>query len=158
MDAHHYRTSLVWTGASRGPTSSYSTYSREYEVQFPGKPPMRGSADATFRGDAALYNPEELLLAALSSCHLLSYLALCARTGVQVTSYRDDASGTMEMKDGRVRFTEAVLRPRVTVAAGSDVARAVALHHDAHEQCFIASSVNFDVRNEPLVSEAGKAA
>jgi organic hydroperoxide reductase OsmC/OhrA len=152
METHRYAARLVWTGAARGPTSSYATYSREYELQFPGKSPMRGSADPHFRGDASLYNPEEMLVASLSACHFLSYAALCARAGVAVVSYEDDANGLMAMKDGHIRFTEVVLRPKVRVAPGADLERARALHHEAHADCFIASSVNFDVRNEPTVS------
>jgi organic hydroperoxide reductase OsmC/OhrA len=108
-----------------------------------------------FRGDPALHNPEDLLVAALSSCHFLSYAALCARTGVTVVAYEDDASGTMDRVDGVTRFTEVVLRPRVTVAAGSDADKARALHARAHALCFIASSVNFPVRNEPTIVFAG---
>jgi organic hydroperoxide reductase OsmC/OhrA len=93
---HAYRTSLTWTGATRGVTTSYAAYSREYRVAFDGKPVLNGSADPAFRGDPALYNPEELLVAALSACHLLTYLALCSLAGIEVVSYGDDACGRME--------------------------------------------------------------
>jgi organic hydroperoxide reductase OsmC/OhrA len=146
---HLYAARLTWTGA--GPTLSYRGYSREYVAEIAGKPPLRGSADKQFLGDAGLLNPEELLVVALSSCHLLSYLALCARNGVAVLSYEDDAAGTMTLSDGRVRFTEVVLRPRVAIAAGSSIAAAVALHDAAHDECYIAASVNFPVRHEPVV-------
>ena len=118
------------------------------------KPAFRGSADPTFRGDPALCNPEDLLVVALSSCHMLSYLAECALAGIAVVAYEDAAAGTMAMADGRVRFTEVVLRPRVIVAAGADLARAEALHQNAHDVCFIASSVNFPVRHEATVTRA----
>ena len=88
---------------------------------------------------------------ALSSCHLLSYLAECARAGVHVVAYEDDATGVMTTHDGRLRFTEVVLRPRVTVAAGTNVDRARELHHPAHDDCYIANSVNFPVRHEPTL-------
>lgn len=153
-ERHDYAATLVWTGATAGPTSSYQAYSREYEYRCGDKPPMRGSADPVFRGDASLYNPEEMLLVALSSCHFLSYLALCARAGVHVVAYEDDAHGTMTVHDGKVRFTDAVLRPRVTVAAGTNLERARALHDAAHDECYIASSVNFPVRHEPTISAA----
>jgi organic hydroperoxide reductase OsmC/OhrA len=106
-----------------------------------------------FRGDATRWNPEELLLAALSSCHQLAYLHLCAVAGVVVVDYVDYAEGTMaETPDGAGQFTHVLLRPKVTIAAGSDAAKALALHHEAHEKCFIARSVNFPVECEPRVT------
>ena len=152
---HHYSALLTWTGAAAGPTTDYATYSREFTVQIAGKPAFRGSADPTFRGDPALCNPEDLLVVALSSCHMLSYLAECALAGIAVVAYEDAAAGTMAMADGRIRFTEVVLRPRVVLAAGADLGRAEALHQRAHDVCFIASSVNFPVRHEATVAHAG---
>jgi organic hydroperoxide reductase OsmC/OhrA len=150
-ESHHFAAHLVWTGASRGGTTRYEGYSREYRIDIEGKPPLRGSAAPPFLGDAALHNPEDLLVAALSSCHCLSYLALCARSRITVLEYEDRASGTMARVEGVTRFTEVVLRPRVTVAAGSDLEKAHALHHRAHAICFIANSVNFEVRNDPEI-------
>jgi organic hydroperoxide reductase OsmC/OhrA len=147
---HDYEARLTWTGAARGGTTSYEAYSREHVVEIAGKPPLRGSADALFRGDRALHNPEDLLVAALSACHLLSYLALAARAGLHVVAYEDDARGTMELVGGGGHFTEVVLRPRVTVAPGADAELATRLHDTAHEQCFIAASMNFPVRHEPV--------
>jgi organic hydroperoxide reductase OsmC/OhrA len=154
MGTHTYSTKLTWTGASHGTTSSYQAYSREYEVQSGEKPVLRGSADPLYRGDPTLYNPEELLVIALSACHMLSYLSECARGGVHVVSYTDDASGAMAVKDGRMRIVDVLLRPRVAIARGSDVERARALHERAHEECFIANSVNFPVRHDAAVSFA----
>ncbi len=150
----HYQARIEWTGAKAGGTTSYQAYSREYEVTSEGKPTIRGSADRQFRGDPSLYNPEDLLVIALSTCHLLSYLAECARAGVNVVAYEDDARGTMQMKDGAIRFTDVLLQPRVTIAPGSDVEKAKALHAKAHEECFIANSVNFPVRHEATVGVA----
>jgi organic hydroperoxide reductase OsmC/OhrA len=152
---HHFACHLVWTGADRGATTDYERYSREVRADVDGKPPLALSAAPAFRGDPALHNPEDLLVAALSSCHFLSYAALCARSGVSVVAYEDDATGTMDRVDGVTRFTEVVLRPRVTLAAGSDAAKARALHERAHAICFIASSVDFPVRNEPTIVFAG---
>ncbi len=152
---HDYHARLTWTGAAQGATASYEGYSREYAVAIDGKPTLRGSADAQFRGDAALHNPEDLLVAALSSCHLLSYLALAARHGVHVVAYEDDASGTMRFEGGGGHFTEVVLRPRVTVTEGTDEALVARLHDVAHEQCFIAASMNFPVRHEATTVVAG---
>jgi organic hydroperoxide reductase OsmC/OhrA len=115
-----------------------------------------GSSDPAFRGEAARWNPELELLAALSQCHLLSYLHVCATAGVVVTGYVDDAEGTMaEDSDGGGRFTEAVLRPRVTVATADMIESATALHEEASAKCFIANSVNFPVRHEPTVTAGG---
>ena len=151
---HHFKAALSWTGAAKGPTVDYETYSREYRMEIPGKPPFLGSSDPAFRGDATLYNPEDMLVMALSSCHFLSYVAICARARLPVVSYEDDASGTMDMKDGKIRFTEVILRPRVVVAAGADLDKARRFHETAHSQCFIANSVNFPVRHEPVVTVA----
>lgn len=148
---HVYRTLTVWTGASKGSTSSYESYSREYTVTIDGKSRLVGSADPTFRGDPSLHNPEELLVIALSTCHMLSYLALCARSGIQVTSYSDEAVGKMAQKDGKIRFTEVVLHPKVVIEAGDALEKARTLHHDAHHVCFIANSVSFPVLHEPIV-------
>jgi len=145
---HVYRINTVWTGASQGATSSYDAYSREYAINIDGKPPFVGSADPTFRGDAALYNPEDLLLMALSACHMLSYLALCARAGIRVISYSDVATGKMAQKNGKIRFTEVILHPLVTIEAGDDLEKARSLHDNAHHVCFIANSVNFPVLHE----------
>ena len=145
---HSYTARIVWTGAAQGPTRDYKNYSREFTAEIAGKPSLRGSADATFLGDKSLHNPEDLLLIALSTCHMLSYLAACGMAGVQVTAYEDATEGTMAIKDKRMRFTEVVLRPRVTLAPGADAARAMALHEKAHNDCFIANSVNFPVRHE----------
>lgn len=150
-NAHHFACHLVWTGAERGGTTGYERYSREVRADFDGKPPLALSAAPAFRGDGALHNPEDLLVAALSSCHFLSYAALCARSGVEVVAYEDAATGTLDRVDGVTRFTEVVLRPRVTLAPGSDAEKARALHERAHAICFIANSVDFDVRHEPTI-------
>jgi organic hydroperoxide reductase OsmC/OhrA len=152
--AHHFDCRLVWTGAEKGGTARYEAYSREVRVDFEGKPPLPMSAAPPFLGDPALHNPEDLLVASLSACHFLSYAALCARSGIVIVAYEDAAHGTMDKRDGKVRFTEVVLRPRVTIAAGGDVEKAHALHERAHAICFIASSVNFEVRHEAVITVA----
>jgi len=153
-NSHQFPCRLVWTGAAKGGTTNYETYSRECRVDFPGKPSMRGTAAAVFRGDPALTDPEDLLVASLSMCHFLSYAALCARKGVNVIAYDDDANGTMERVDRTFKFTDVLLKPRVTIAPGSDPELARALHERAHHECFIANSVNFPVRNEPVITVA----
>jgi organic hydroperoxide reductase OsmC/OhrA len=151
---HHYAVRVTWTGAEAGGTRDYKTYSREYRADFDGKPSITGSADPAFRGDPALHNPEDLLVLALSSCHMLSYLALAALEGLEVVAYEDAAGGTMQQEGRGGRFTEVVLRPRVRLAPGSDLTRAEALHEEAHQTCFIANSVNFPVRHEAEVVAA----
>ena len=151
---HHFSAKLNWTGAAKGTTSSYESYSRDYVIEVPGKPPLPGSADQVFRGDSSRHNPEDLLVMSLSSCHMLTYLAEAARAGVHVVAYSDEASGTMQMHEGKMRFTEVTLRPQVVVAKDSDPAKAQALHEKAHEHCFIASSVNFPVSCDAHVSVA----
>ena len=151
---HHFSARLNWTGAARGTTSSYESYSRDYVIEVPGKPPLPGSADQVFRGDSSRHNPEDLLVMSLSACHMLTYLAEAARAGVHVLAYSDEASGTMQMHEGKMRFTEVSLRPQVVVAKDSDPAKAQALHEKAHEHCFIASSVNFPVSCDARVSVA----
>ena len=151
---HRFSARVRWTGGASGPALDYGTYSREYVVEIEGKPPLRGSADAQFRGDKTLHNPEDLLVAALSACHLLSYLAACARAGIAIVAYDDDANGEMTLIDGKIRFREVMLRPRVAVADAARIDEASALHERAHAECFIANSVNFPVRHEATVTSA----
>ncbi|TDF62522.1 OsmC family protein [Cupriavidus sp. L7L] len=154
MAEAHYRAKLIWSGGALGPTKSVESYSREFRAEIDGKPAMRGSADPAFHGDPALYDPEDLLLVALSSCHMLSYLAVCAHAGIAVLSYEDPAIGTLARKDGRVRFTDVLLQPKVVVEAGSDIEKARTLHQKAHDICVIVNSVNFPVRHEAEVAFA----
>lgn len=151
--SHHYQVKVVWTGNRGSGTSAYAAYARDHQVIVKGKPILEGSADAAFRGDPRRHNPEDLLVAALSTCHMLWYLHLAAKAGVVVTGYRDEAEGEMEGDDEGGRFTEVVLRPTVTIQAG-DPALAEALHADAHRRCFIANSVSFPVRHRPTIIQA----
>lgn len=151
---HRYETVVVWTGDQGTGTSGYRDYRRDHEVTADGRAPIAGSSDPVFRGDKTRWNPEQLLVAALSQCHMLGYLHLCAEAGVVVTAYVDRAGGTMAESGFDGRFTEVVLRPEVTVAETGMVEKAAALHEDAHRACFIANSVNFPVRHEPTVRVA----
>ncbi|MDL4815830.1 OsmC family protein [Actinomadura opuntiae] len=147
---HHYEVTVTWTGDTGSGTSSYRAYDRSHDVEADGKPPIAGSADPAFRGDPAKWNPEELLVASLSQCHMLWFLALCAQDGIVVTGYTDRPHGTMvETPDGSGRFEEVVLRPKVTLADQARVADVAKVHARAHEMCFIANSMNFPVRHEP---------
>jgi len=153
---HHYAVDTEWTGNRGTGTSGYAAFGREHIIRMAGKPDIVGSSDPAFRGDPARHNPEDMLVASLSTCHMLWYLALCAKAGIVVTAYADSATGTMvEEADGGGRFTEVTLRPLATLAADADLALAQKLHEDAHRLCFIARSVNFPVACEPHFATAG---
>lgn len=147
MAEHRYEVEVVWTGNLGTGTSAYRAYARDHEVTAAGRPVIAGSSDPMFRGDPARWNPEQLLVASLSQCHMLWYLHLCADAGVIVTGYHDRPLGTMNDD----RFLSVLLRPEVTVTDGSMIAKGYQLHADAHEKCFIANSVNFPVTHEPAV-------
>lgn len=149
---HTYAITTTWTGNRGEGTSGYRAYGRDHDLDAVGRPTLPASSDPAFRGDPERWNPELLLVAALSDCHLLAYLHLCAVNGVVVTAYTDEAQGTMAQIGDGGHFTEVVLRPRVTVADASMIATANALHDDAHRSCFIASSVSFPVRTEPTAT------
>ena len=146
MKQHVYNLTTQWTGNDGPGTRSYASYRRDHELSAAGKPAIPASSDPNFRGDRNRYNPEELLVASVSSCHMLWYLHLCAVNKVVVLNYTDAAIGTMEEEaDGTGQFVRIVLKPAVTITAGSDRDRALELHHEAHRFCFIARSVNFPV-------------
>ena len=152
---HRYETHVRWTGNTGAGTASYRGYERAHEIEAPGKPAIAGSSDPHFRGDRTRWNPEELLIAALSTCHQLWYLHLCADAGIVVTAYEDRALGVMnERAEGGGRFARVVLHPRVAIRAGCDRELALSLHERAHALCFIASSVNFPVQHEADVTFA----
>lgn len=148
---HNYKAKTTWVGNRGQGTADYKSYDRDHDINIAGKPALLCSSDPLFRGDRSRHNPEELLVSALSGCHMLWYLHLCAANGVVVTDYADEASGEMEEnQDGSGQFTKVVLNPRVTVAERSMIDKANALHHDANKMCFIARSVNFPVIHEPV--------
>ncbi|WP_395119158.1 OsmC family protein [Rhodanobacter sp. FW102-FHT14D06] len=146
---HHYHVEVEWTGNLGTGTDGYRNYSRDHVIRIAGKAELAGSSDPTFRGDATRHNPEDMLVTALSTCHMLSYLHMATVAGVVVTAYTDAAEGTMVTEGDGGRFVEVVLRPVVTISAASDPAKAEAAHETAHHACFIANSVNFPVRCEP---------
>jgi len=152
---HRYAIAVEWTGNTGAGTASYKSYARDHEIRALGKPAVAASSDPSFRGDPARYNPEELLVASLSSCHMLWFLHLCARDRIVVTAYLDDAAGTMvEDATGGGHFTAVMLRPDITVKGPVDAVTLDALQHEAHEKCFIAASVNFPVRCEATYHSA----
>ncbi len=151
MKAHEYAVALTWEGNTGRGTESYAAYSREFRAVAPGKAAVIGSADPSFRGDATLLNPEELLVMSLSSCHMLSYLALCALQKIRVVAYRDEATGLMRADKESGRFEEVVLHPHVVIADEAHLELAHSLHEAAHRGCYIAGSVNFSVRHQATV-------
>jgi organic hydroperoxide reductase OsmC/OhrA len=154
---HRYSVRVTWTGNLGEGTRSYRGYSRAHEISAAGKPVIRGSADPAFRGDATCYSPEDLLVGAISACHMLWYLHLCADAGIVVLDYTDDAAGLLlEDDDGGGRFDHVLLRPHVLIAPGGDAGLAASLHDRAHRLCFIAGSVRFPVRCEPVTRVAEK--
>lgn len=142
---HHYDVRVTWQGPPGG----------LHEVAADGPPPLPASADAVFGGDRTRWNPEQTFTAALAQCHMLMYLSLCAAAGIEVLSYADDVHGTMELTGATGgHFVEVVLRPRVRIADAARIETALALHDRAHAKCFIANSVNFPVKHEPVVTSA----
>lgn len=148
-----FTSDIIWTGNTGVGTQSYRSYQRTWNIEIPGKPVVQCSNDPELGGDPTLMNPEDMLLSALSACHMLWYLHLASVAKIVVTSYRDAPLGHGETApDGAGRFTRAVLRPQITVKAGADMARAEAIHHEIHKVCFIARSVAFPVDIEPAFS------
>ena len=150
MTEHHYELAVEWTGDRGSGTRSYVGYGRDHIIVGEGLPKIRGSADPGFRGEDSRWNPEQLLVASLSQCHMLWYLHLSAEAGVVVLEYVDRPLGTMVTgPDGAGEFTDVLLRPSVVVANPEQVDRAQTLHARANQMCFIARSVSFPVRHEP---------
>jgi organic hydroperoxide reductase OsmC/OhrA len=150
---HRYQLTITWTGNRGTGTSGYRAYARDHEISAEGKRALvQGSSDPAFQGDASRYNPEELLVASLSACHMLWLLHLCSDAGIIVTSYRDSATGVMaQHADGSGEFKKVTLHPRVAIADSSRAADLPALHAKAHQLCYIARSVNFPVEHEPSI-------
>jgi len=152
MRQHTYRCELEWTGNDGQGTKSYTSYRRDHVIRIGGKPDIPASSDPGFRGDKTRYNPEELLVASLSSCHMLWYLHLCAVNKITVVEYRDSAEGIMrENADGSGEFVGVTLKPEVVIAEADKEANAADLHHKAHSLCFISRSVNFPVEVSPTI-------
>lgn len=154
MKLHTYNVQMTWTGNDGAGTKSYTSYRRDHTLSVDGKREIEGSSDPAFRGDRSRYNPEELLVGSLSSCHMLWYLHLCSANGIVVEEYVDNATGELqEHPDGSGEFVRVVLRPVVRISAG-DPDKAHELHVEAHHMCFVARSVKFPV--ELIVGETGE--
>jgi len=149
----HYPVNVTWTGNRGQGTTGYKEYDRSHRIAIEGKPTLDASSDAPFMGDVTKHNPEDMLVASLSACHMLWYLHLCADAGIVVTAYTDNATGTLTLPEGRSgHFTEVVLHPSVTITDASKIAQAEALHDAAHDKCFIANSCNFPVLHKPVIT------
>jgi organic hydroperoxide reductase OsmC/OhrA len=154
---HHYQLTNLWKGNTGSGTGSVTGYSRDHTVSFKGKPELHLTTDNAKVGDPSKLNPEDLLVAAVSSCHMLSYLYLCALEGVVIVDYVDEASGTMiEKPEGGGSFKEIILKPVFTVKEASMMEKAMQLHEKAHEICYIANSVNFKVIHQPRCQLSGQ--
>jgi organic hydroperoxide reductase OsmC/OhrA len=148
---HNYTLELNWTGNTGDSTSSYSSYERSYIFQTENKSHLEGSSDPVFRGDSSKYNPEELFLAAVSSCHMLWYLHLCSEEGILVKTYQDKPEGRMSLNsNGSGQFDKITLKPKITIGNSSSemLKKAERLHEKANEMCFIANSCNFEIVHE----------
>ncbi len=152
---HRYDVRTLWKAGANGASKGYYGFSRTHRIEIAGKRVIEASSDPSFRGDPALHNPEDLLVASLSSCHMLWYIVLCVGRKIPILAYEDDAYGIMAEMPKPGRFVEVVLRPKVTVAKGADLTLATKLHQRAHAECFVANSVNFPVRHEATIVEAG---
>lgn len=145
---HNYKLTLKWTGNKGTGTSSYRAYDRNHDILIDNKTIIKGSADPAFHGDKTAHNPEDLLLASLSACHMMSYLHVCVKNGIVVTNYIDNATGIMKVNnDGSGHFIEVTLNPIVTITDKKLLAKANELHEGANKLCFIANSVNFPVKH-----------
>lgn len=155
MKQHSYAATITWTGNKGEGTTDYRAYERSHTIQMTGKPDIAGSSDAPFRGDITKHNPEDMLLASLSSCHMLWYLHLCADAGIVVTNYVNNATGILvETPGSGGHFSEVSLHPVVTITDETRIAEANALHDKAHKFCFISNSVNFPVKHTPVCKVA----
>ncbi|MCO6461256.1 MAG: OsmC family protein [Saprospiraceae bacterium] len=147
---HQYKVDTIWSGNRGSGTMDYRSYDRNFTLKMDGKADILGSSDSSFSGDRSLHNPEDLLLAAVSSCHMLWYLHLCSTHGIIVLEYTDHASGVMEEEiDGSGKFTEMVLSPDVLINNDEDIELAEKLHYEAGKMCFIANSLNFPIQYKP---------
>ncbi len=149
-----YQLELKWTGNTGIGNKTYTSYERSHEINFKNKPLLKCSSDPHFRGNPNLHNPEDLLLSAISSCHMLWYLHLCSEAGIIVMDYVDHAIGIMtELENGSGHFKEVTLKPQIVITDLTRISEAKALHQKANEMCFIANSCNFPVYHNPTFIE-----
>lgn len=149
MKEHRYNVKLGWTDENGKGTTSYIDYSRNHQAKVNNKPTIKLSADPAFRGDETKYNPEDMLVASLASCHMLWYLHLCSKSGITVVKYEDNAEGLMLQEDtGGGRFEKVVLNPEVIILEKDKIELANKLHEEANQKCYIANSCNFPITHK----------
>lgn len=147
---HIFKLALNWFSTEKIPSPKFKVYSKSHRISIEGKADLEISAAKVFKGDPALYNPEDLLLSSLVSCHMMSYLYVCAQNNIEVLSYSDHAEATLEVdSDGTGRFVEVILKPEVVILNQDQIALALDLHKKANQLCFIANSCNFPVLHYP---------
>ena len=149
---HVFEGTLHWSGGSRQDEHGKLKLARAFAVRFKDKPAIEGSSPAVFNGDDSRHNPETLMVASLMSCHHLTYLAVCERANIELLEYNDSATGTLAIKDGKMRMVEVVLWPQVRIANAAQLEQARELHAKAHANCFMSNSVNFEVKVQPTVT------
>jgi len=155
MKKHQYQTNLIWTGNLGVGTANYAAYSRDYRLEVLNKAAILGSSDSAFKGDENKHNPEDLLVASISSCHMLWFLHLASSKGIIVTDYSDTATGTMiENENGSGYFDSVILYPVVTITDPTRIDETNELHQLANKYCFISNSLNFKVKHDPICKVA----
>jgi len=153
-NTHKYTTAVRWTGNTGQGTATYKGYERTWDIAVPNKEIIHCSNDPLLGGDPTKMNPEDLLLSALSACHMLWYLHLASVAKIKVLAYEDHPIGDGEnLPDGSGRFLSATLKPRIEVVAGSDIERALDIHNEIHKYCFVARSMNFPISYEAEIVE-----
>jgi organic hydroperoxide reductase OsmC/OhrA len=147
---HTFKASLTWNHPEQPSVLGKKIYTKSHHIAIEGKTDLHVSAAKAFKGDPALYNPEDLLLSSLVSCHMMSYLYVCSQNSIEVLSYTDNAVATLETDgDGSGRFTEVTLHPEVLITNEFQIELALSLHAQANKLCFIANSCNFDIQHRP---------
>ena len=149
---HVFEGTLHWSGGSHQDEHGKLKLARAFAVRFKDKPAIEGSSPAVFNGDDSRHNPETLMVASLMSCHHLTYLAVCERANIALLEYNDSATGTLAIKDGKMRMVEIVLWPQVRIANAAQLEQARELHAKAHANCFMSNSVIFEVKVQPTVT------
>lgn len=146
---HLFKAEVKWTSDQKPVDSTKRFYRKSHKIVIEGKPVLNVSAAKAFKGDPELYNPEDLLLSSLVSCHMMSYLYVCSQNGIEVLEYSDNAEATLEVNpDGSGRFVEVRLKPKVKILNSDKIELAIELHKKANQLCFIANSCNFPILHE----------
>ena len=146
---HLFKVKLDWLLSPKKEfQSTPKLFYKNHSIAIAGKPDLELSAAKAFKGDPSLYNPEDLLLSSVVSCHMMSYLYVCSQNGIEVVSYSDAAEATLEVDEtGAGRFVEVRLYPKVVISSKEKIDLAIDLHKKANKLCFIANSCNFPIKH-----------